>query len=155
MIRVVAALLALGIAAVHVADQGGVAAFTSPDWMGWTYRLIEAGGVATAPALLLPPARVARLGGRRPARGRPYGRRARCARRAGCRRSGSPRSGRSPRKRPTRAMACRQLSPVPSCACVRPRWESPPGSQPAARPASLSSLVEWVSNTSSMATSRA
>jgi hypothetical protein len=54
VIRVVAALLALGIAAVHVADQGGMAAFTSPDWMGWSYRLIEAGGVATALALLLP-----------------------------------------------------------------------------------------------------
>jgi hypothetical protein len=54
VIRVAAALLALGIAAVHVADQGGIAAFTSPDWMGWSYRLIEAGGVATALALLLP-----------------------------------------------------------------------------------------------------
>jgi hypothetical protein len=54
VIRVVAALLALGIAAVHVADQGGVAAFTSPDWLGWGYRLIEAGGVATALALLVP-----------------------------------------------------------------------------------------------------
>jgi hypothetical protein len=54
VIRVVAALLALGIAAAHVADQGGVAAFTSPDWLGWGYRLIEAGGVATAVALLLP-----------------------------------------------------------------------------------------------------
>jgi hypothetical protein len=53
-IRVTGALLALGIAAVHVADQGGVAAFTSPDWLGWAYRLIEAGGVATALALLLP-----------------------------------------------------------------------------------------------------
>jgi hypothetical protein len=42
------------IRAVHVADQGGVAAFTSPDWLGWGYRLIEAGGVATALALLLP-----------------------------------------------------------------------------------------------------
>jgi hypothetical protein len=54
VLRIVAALLALGIAAVHVADQGGVTAFTSPDWLGWSYRLIEAGGVATALALLLP-----------------------------------------------------------------------------------------------------
>jgi hypothetical protein len=53
-IHVVAALLALGIAAVHVADQGGVAAFTDPDWIGWSYRIIEAGGVATALVLLLP-----------------------------------------------------------------------------------------------------
>jgi hypothetical protein len=54
VLRVVAALLALGIAAVHVADQGGVTAFTSPDWLGWSYRLIEAGGVATALVLLVP-----------------------------------------------------------------------------------------------------
>jgi hypothetical protein len=54
VIRVAGALLALGIAAAHVADQGGVAAFTSPDWLGWSYRLIEVGGVATALALLLP-----------------------------------------------------------------------------------------------------
>jgi hypothetical protein len=54
VIRIVAALLALGIAAAHVADQGSVTAFTSPDWLGWSYRLIEAGGVATALALLLP-----------------------------------------------------------------------------------------------------
>jgi hypothetical protein len=53
-IRVIGALLALAVAAVHVADQGGVAAFTSPDWLGWSYRLIEAGGVLTAIALLLP-----------------------------------------------------------------------------------------------------
>ena len=53
-IRVIGALLALGIAAVHVADQGGVSAFTSPDWLGWSYRLIEVGGVLTALALLLP-----------------------------------------------------------------------------------------------------
>jgi hypothetical protein len=53
-IRVTGALLALGIAAAHVADQGGVAAFASPDWLGWAYRLIEVGGVATALALLLP-----------------------------------------------------------------------------------------------------
>jgi hypothetical protein len=54
-VRVVGAMLALGVAAVHVADQGGVTAFTSPDWIGWSYRLIEAGGVLTALALLLFP----------------------------------------------------------------------------------------------------
>jgi hypothetical protein len=53
-IRVAGALLALAVAAVHVADQGGVTAFTSPDWLGWAYRLIEAGGILTALALLLP-----------------------------------------------------------------------------------------------------
>jgi hypothetical protein len=52
-VRLVAALLALGIAAAHVADQGGLAAFTAPDWLGWAYRLIEVGGVLTAVALLL------------------------------------------------------------------------------------------------------
>ena len=52
-VRLVAALLALGIAAVHVADQGGLTAFIAPDWLGWSYRLIEVGGVLTAVALLL------------------------------------------------------------------------------------------------------
>ena len=43
---------------MHVADQGGVTAFNSPDWIGWSYRLIEVGGVLTALALLVPrPAR--------------------------------------------------------------------------------------------------
>ena len=64
-VRLVGALLALAVSAVHVADQGGMTAFTSPDWMGWGYRLIEAGGVLTAAALLLaplapPPSRSAR-----------------------------------------------------------------------------------------------
>jgi hypothetical protein len=59
-LRLVGALLALAVAASHVADQGGVTAFTSPDWLGWSYRLIEVGGVATAIALIL--RRPARLG---------------------------------------------------------------------------------------------
>ncbi|HEV2633699.1 MAG TPA: hypothetical protein VGX23_01045 [Actinocrinis sp.] len=59
-LRLVGALLALAVAAVHVADQGGVGAFDSPDWLGWAYRLIEAGGVLTALALLAP--RTSRLG---------------------------------------------------------------------------------------------
>jgi hypothetical protein len=44
-VRLAGALLALAVAAVHVADQGGVTAFNSPDWIGWGYRLIEVGGV--------------------------------------------------------------------------------------------------------------
>jgi hypothetical protein len=59
-VRFVGALLALAVAAVHVADQGGVTAFNSPDWIGWSYRLIEVGGVLIALALLVP--RPARLG---------------------------------------------------------------------------------------------
>ncbi len=54
-VRVVGAMLALGVAAVHVADQGGVTALGSPAWMGWGFRLIEAGGVLTALVLLLSP----------------------------------------------------------------------------------------------------
>jgi hypothetical protein len=53
-IRLAGALLAVAVAAVHVADQGGVTALNSPDWIGWSYRLIEVGGVLTALALLLP-----------------------------------------------------------------------------------------------------
>ena len=45
-VRIVGALLALAIAAVHVADQGGMTSFASPDWIGWGYRLIEVGGVS-------------------------------------------------------------------------------------------------------------
>lgn len=53
--RLAGALLALAVSAVHIADQGGMIGFVSPDWMGWGYRLIEAGGVLTAVALLLAP----------------------------------------------------------------------------------------------------
>ena len=59
-VRLGGALLALAVATAHVADQGGVAAFTSPDWLGWAYRLIEVGGVLTALTLVWP--RSARLG---------------------------------------------------------------------------------------------
>src|SRR5580698_8659878 len=52
-VRLAGAMLALAVAAVHVADQGGLTAFNSPDWIGWGYRLIEAGGVLTAVVLLL------------------------------------------------------------------------------------------------------
>jgi hypothetical protein len=54
-LRFVGALLALAVSAVHVADQGGMTAMASPDWIGWGYRLIEAGGVLTAIALVLAP----------------------------------------------------------------------------------------------------
>ena len=55
-LRVVGAMLALGVAAVHVADQGGVTALGSLGaWMGWGFRLIEAGGAATALVLLVSP----------------------------------------------------------------------------------------------------
>jgi hypothetical protein len=59
-IRGVGALLALAVAAAHVADQGGVTAFTAPDWLGWAYRLNEVGGVLVAGVLLWP--RSGRLG---------------------------------------------------------------------------------------------
>jgi hypothetical protein len=59
-IRMVAALLALAVAAVHVADQGGITALATPHWIGWGYRAIEVGGVLTAIAVLL--ARPAWLG---------------------------------------------------------------------------------------------
>jgi hypothetical protein len=59
-VRGVGALLALAMAAAHVADQGGVTAFTAPDWLGWAYRLIEVGGVLVAGVLLWP--RSGRLG---------------------------------------------------------------------------------------------
>ena len=59
-VRLSGALLALAVSAVHVADQGGVTALNSPDWIGWSYRVIEVGGVLTALALLVP--RPARLG---------------------------------------------------------------------------------------------
>jgi hypothetical protein len=53
-VRIVGAMLALAVATVHVADQGGITAFATPDWIGWGYRLIEVGGVLRALALLVP-----------------------------------------------------------------------------------------------------
>jgi len=53
-VRLAGALLALAVAGVHVADQGGIAAFNSPpDWLGWAFRIIEVAGVLTALLLLL------------------------------------------------------------------------------------------------------
>ena len=51
-VRLAGAPLALAVAAVHVADQGGITALASPHWIGWGYPLIEAGGVLTALTLL-------------------------------------------------------------------------------------------------------
>jgi hypothetical protein len=60
-VRLVGALLAVAVAAVHVTDQGGLTAFDSPSWIGWSYRLVEVGGVLTALTLLLTgPARLGR-----------------------------------------------------------------------------------------------
>jgi hypothetical protein len=53
-VRFTGALLAVAVAAVHVADQGGITAMASPAWIGWGYRLIEIGGIVTALILLLP-----------------------------------------------------------------------------------------------------
>ena len=44
-VRMVGALLALAVAAVHVADQGSITALASPHWIGWGYRLIEVGAL--------------------------------------------------------------------------------------------------------------
>jgi hypothetical protein len=53
-VRVTGALLALAIATVHVADQGGITALATPGWIGWGYRAIEVGAVLTAIVLLVP-----------------------------------------------------------------------------------------------------
>lgn len=53
-VRLSGALLALAVAAVHVADQGGITALATPSWIGWGYRLIEVGAVLTAVLLLVP-----------------------------------------------------------------------------------------------------
>ena len=47
------ALLAVAVAAVHVADQDDVTTLADPAWIGWGYRAIEVGGLLTALALLL------------------------------------------------------------------------------------------------------
>jgi hypothetical protein len=60
-VQLVGALLAVAVAAVHVTDQGGLTAFDSPSWIGWSYRLVEVGGILTAFTLLLTgPARLGR-----------------------------------------------------------------------------------------------
>ena len=62
-VRLVAALLALAVATVHVADQGGITVLNSPPaWLGWGFRLVEIGGVLTALVILARQARLAWLG---------------------------------------------------------------------------------------------
>ena len=39
-VRLVGALLALAVAAVHIADQGSITSLASPHWIGWGHRLI-------------------------------------------------------------------------------------------------------------------
>jgi hypothetical protein len=52
--RLTGAVLAIGVTVAHIADQGGVTEFNdTADWLGWAYRLIEVGGVATAALLLV------------------------------------------------------------------------------------------------------
>ena len=53
-VRVTGALLALAIATVHVADQGGITALAPPSWIGWGYRVIEVGALLTVLLLLVP-----------------------------------------------------------------------------------------------------
>ena len=53
-VRLVSALLALGVAGVHVADQGGITALATPHWIGWGFRVVEVCAVLTALVLLLP-----------------------------------------------------------------------------------------------------
>jgi hypothetical protein len=53
-VRLIGALLALAVSAVHIADQGGISAFATPSWIGWGYRLIEVGGALVALALVIP-----------------------------------------------------------------------------------------------------
>ena len=56
-LRVVAACLALGVAYIHVRDQGGFPGDKSPTYIAIGYYLLEAAGVGTAIALLVVPAR--------------------------------------------------------------------------------------------------
>jgi hypothetical protein len=62
-VRIIGALLALAVSAVHIADQGSITSFVSPSWIGWGYRLIEVGGVLTALAVVLPRPRWLALSG--------------------------------------------------------------------------------------------
>src|SRR5262249_59265648 len=59
-VRFAGALMAVAVAAVHVADQGGITVMADPAWIGWGDRLIRVRGVLTPLILLLPrPARPA------------------------------------------------------------------------------------------------
>jgi hypothetical protein len=48
-----AAMLCVTVSVIHVLDQGGVTKYAGPPWwLGWGYRLVEAGAVLAALALL-------------------------------------------------------------------------------------------------------
>ena len=53
-LRVLGALLCLGIAAIHIIDQGGMPGTKEPGYVQVLYYALEAGGVLTAAALLAP-----------------------------------------------------------------------------------------------------
>jgi hypothetical protein len=57
LLRVLAAALVLGVAYIHVLDQGGLPGDKSPIYIGIGYYLLEATGLVTAIALLVAPAR--------------------------------------------------------------------------------------------------
>jgi hypothetical protein len=59
-LRLLGAALALGVAYIHVKDQGGFPGDKLPTYVGIGYYLLEAAGLATAIALLLAPARLLR-----------------------------------------------------------------------------------------------
>ena len=49
---IVAALLALGIAAIHIADQGGPTALKDPAYLGYGYWVLELAGIVCAVLLI-------------------------------------------------------------------------------------------------------
>jgi len=51
------ALLALGVACIHVIDQGGLPGSKSPSYVGWGYWALELVAVLVAAALIIKPAR--------------------------------------------------------------------------------------------------
>jgi hypothetical protein len=51
--RIVAVLLTFGVVSAHISDQGGITKLTDPLWIGWSYRLIEVGGLATGLVIVL------------------------------------------------------------------------------------------------------
>lgn len=53
VLRVLGAALALGVAYIHVRDQGGFPGDKSPTYLAIGYYLLEAGGLGTAIALLV------------------------------------------------------------------------------------------------------
>ena len=60
---VTSALLSITVSVIHVLDQGGITKWAGPPWwLGWGYRAIEAGGVLSALALLVPRLGLARPG---------------------------------------------------------------------------------------------